>query len=82
MERIYVLAHYDVIRLYVMTMCVWITEQIISLMVEVLIWGERFQHWFDLAFTLSLFAVFAIIANEMAKATVYKILSSVKETEL
>ncbi|MBL4748411.1 MAG: hypothetical protein JKY17_06505 [Magnetovibrio sp.] len=66
MTKLFILARYDAIRLFGLSTCVWIAEQIISSMVERLIWGEQFVHWFDVAFVIGLFGLYAHIASRMA----------------
>lgn len=67
MTEIYRLARYDVFRLFGMTVIVWIVEQIISFQVEKIVWGAAFVHWFDVAFTVVLFAGFGFVSFHMAR---------------
>lgn len=65
-DRILKLAKYDGITLFGYACIVWVVEQIVSRMVENIIWGEHFSHWFDVGFTLALFALYALTATELA----------------
>ena len=65
-KRIYRLAHYSIFRLYFMAMGVWFVEQVISYMIENIIWGRWFYHWFDVLFLLGLFGVFVWLASDMS----------------
>jgi len=46
---------------------VWFTEQIVSMGIEDLIYGKPFIHWFDVAFVITLFSVFVVIAWKLAE---------------
>lgn len=66
LEKVMKLARYDAFRLFGLACIVWLVEQVISRMVEQIVWGKAFVHWFDVAFTLALFAVYVVCADHLA----------------
>jgi hypothetical protein len=60
------ISKYDPINMFWVFLVVWSVEQVTSRMIEILLWGNAFQHWGDVAFTLALFAAYVICADAMA----------------
>lgn len=77
-DRILLLGRYDAIRMFGLFGCFWITEQLASAMIEKIIWGDTFPHWFDVAFLAALAGLYACCADELAKRTRF---TSLNETQ-
>ncbi len=65
--KLIVLADFSIFKLYGIFAMVWFTEQIVSMGIEDLIYGKPFIHWFDVAFVITLFIVFVVIAWKLAE---------------
>lgn len=68
-DRILLLGRYDAIRMFGLFGCFWIVQQLASAMIEKIIWGETFPHWFDLLFLALLSGLYACCADELAQRT-------------
>ncbi|MBL4800730.1 MAG: hypothetical protein JKY45_02480 [Emcibacter sp.] len=65
-RKVFVLSDFSVFRMYGIFVLIWLTEQVISIGIEELIFGGKFVHWFDIAFTVVLSCVYAMFAAELA----------------
>ncbi len=66
LKKICILSNYDAIRMFWLFVCAWLVEQVLSIGIEHLVWGDGFVHWFDVAFTACLFGFYALCANYLA----------------
>lgn len=56
------LGRFNIFKIYGIFALIWITEQLISRGIEILIWGNSFPHFIDIAFLLILTFEFTYIA--------------------
>lgn len=65
-ERIFILAKFDAIRLYMIMALAFVTEQLLSRFVEIVIWGAAFVHVVDVIVLVVAWAGYAVLCWEMA----------------
>lgn len=62
------LSRFDALRLFVLFAIIWFVQQVVSMQIEQLVWGEPFPHVGDLVVTVLLAVAYVRAAHRLSEA--------------